>query len=591
MSFLALLAASPAFAADEIHWTITGPTSVTLDWRGTNNSLRYGLSSSYGATATGVAPSPLPFSTSGPFYEARLSNLIPGATYHYSVAGGGDHLFHTPPATGAAFTVYVEGDIGDSDSYPRVAAVQALIADGRPDLVLVTGDLTYANAHGQSAVDQHFNDVMVWSQDAPYMPAWGNHEWDSSGDDFRNYKGRFDLAHPQTSPGAPSAGCCGEDWSWFDYGNVRFITYPEPFSGAWSDWNTRAKTLMDQAQADPTIRFIVTYGHRPAYSSGHHPGDATLASYLDALGSTHTKYVLNLNGHSHDYERTKPQHGVTHVTAGIGGATLEEDPSGSCLYDGGCPAPAWSAFRAYHHGAVRLTVSAASIHGEAICGPAGDSGSNLNDVTCAVGDAFDSFVIGSPDLAPVVTAPAIQVGAVGTPIVVRITAHDPDGDAIQSLTADLSKLPADGHPSFQVAPGDSVGTLSWTPDRNDTGSYAVPFKAQNALISTATTLVHVTGTVDAGSSPPPRSLALESARPNPAVSAVSIVYSLPSAEPVQLELADALGRILVRLDLGSPGPGRHTYLLGRSPDMAPGFYWLRLTQARHTQVAKIAFLR
>jgi hypothetical protein len=33
---------------------------------------------------------------------------------------------------------------------------------------------------------------------------------------------------------------------------------------------------MDEAQGDPAIRFIVTFGHRPAFSSGYHPGDAGL---------------------------------------------------------------------------------------------------------------------------------------------------------------------------------------------------------------------------------------------------------------------------------------------------------------------------
>src|SRR4029078_10211880 len=137
---------------------------------------------------------------------------------------------------------------------------------------------------------QHFNDVMVWSQDAAYMPAWGNHEWDSSGGAFRNYNGRFKLPHPQTSPGAPAAGCCGEDWSWFDYGNVRFIAYPEPYAGALAAWRPAAAALMDAAQADPAITFIVTFGHRPAYSSGHHSGETELKAYLDALGDTHSKY-------------------------------------------------------------------------------------------------------------------------------------------------------------------------------------------------------------------------------------------------------------------------------------------------------------
>ena len=72
---------------------------------------------------------------------------------------------------------------------------------------------------------------MVWSRRAAYMPVWGNHEWDDAkGDDLRNYKGRFALPHAAASPGAPAAGCCGEDWYWFDHGAVRFIIYPEPYT-------------------------------------------------------------------------------------------------------------------------------------------------------------------------------------------------------------------------------------------------------------------------------------------------------------------------------------------------------------------------
>jgi hypothetical protein len=385
--------ASPALAADEVHWTFTGPTSVTVDWRGSETSVRYGLTTSYGSTVTAVTPSPLPFSSSGPFKEARITGLAANTTYHYSVGTGADHVFRTLPGPGSTFKVYVEGDIGDAGTYTRVGQVQSLIAAGSPTFVIAVGDLTYGNAHGQTVVDHHFNDVMVWSQDAAYMPAWGNHEWDSSGDDLRNYKGRFQFPNPQTSPGAPAAGCCGEDWYWFDAGVVRFIAYPEPWSGALSDWNTHAKTLMDQAQADPAIKYIVTFGHRPAYSSGHHAGESTLKGYLDALGDGHSKYVLNFNGHSHDYERSKPQHGVTHITAGIGGSSLEED--GTCLWLGGCPPPSWVAFRAFHHGAVRMTITPTSILVEAICGPAGDSSTNKNDISCSSGSVFDSYQIGT----------------------------------------------------------------------------------------------------------------------------------------------------------------------------------------------------
>ncbi len=402
-----LLIPQAALAADEIHWTFTGPTSISVDWRGSETTLRYGLTSAYGSTVTAQTPSPLPFSSSGPFKVARVSGLLPGTTYHYSIGTGADHFFHTPPSGPTTFTVYAEGDIGDTTSYSRVGAVQRLIASGAPDFVLTVGDLTYGNPNGQSKVDIAFNNIMSWSTDAADMAAWGNHEWDvPANDDLRNYKGRFDFPNPRTSPSEPSPTGTGEDWYWFDYGQVRFINYPEPYvSSDFSDWNTRAKAVMDSAQSNPAIRYIITFGHRPAYSSAHHPGESDLKGYLDALGTSHSKYVLNINGHSHNYERTYPQHGVIHLTVGTGGGTLEEDKSGSCLYLGGCPAPSWSAFRAYHHGALKLRITPTSIHGYMMCGPAGDSGSNYNDVSCTYGAVMDSFTIGTDPTTGVEPAP------------------------------------------------------------------------------------------------------------------------------------------------------------------------------------------
>ncbi len=402
LATLAAFGGAPAAAAvDEVHWTITGQTSVTFDWRGPDSTISYGLSAAYGIGTTAVHPSPLPFSSPGPFWEARLTGLSENTAYHYSIGGSPDHTFRTPPARGTSnFSIYAEGDIGDATSYSQMPGVQSMISGGLPAFVLAAGDLTYGNANGLAVVDHHFNDVMVWSRDAAYQPAWGNHEWDiPTADDLRNYKGRFDFPNVQTSPGAPSGGCCGEDWYWFDYGNARFIAYPEPWSGALDDWNTKATAIMDAAQSDPAIRFIVTYGHRPAYSSGHHPGESTLKAYLDALGRTHSKYVLNLNGHSHDYERTFPQSGVVHITVGTGGASLEED--GSCLWLT-CTQPAWSAFRAMHLGALRLRFTATGIDGSFFCGP---SGGGTNDVTCTQGSILDSFTIGSPALSDV-TPPA-----------------------------------------------------------------------------------------------------------------------------------------------------------------------------------------
>src|SRR5947207_12456195 len=50
---------SPSFAdvpVDEVHYTFGGTTSVTLDWRGTAQDVRYGLGTAYDSTTTGAAP-------------------------------------------------------------------------------------------------------------------------------------------------------------------------------------------------------------------------------------------------------------------------------------------------------------------------------------------------------------------------------------------------------------------------------------------------------------------------------------------------------------------------------------------------------
>jgi hypothetical protein len=115
-------------AADEIHWTFIGRTAITLDWRGTENTVDYGPDTSYGSTATAATPLPVPFSSPGPFWEAKLTGLRGDALYHYRIGTGADHTFRTPPREGTSgFVVYFEADIGDTTSYPNVGVIPDLL--------------------------------------------------------------------------------------------------------------------------------------------------------------------------------------------------------------------------------------------------------------------------------------------------------------------------------------------------------------------------------------------------------------------------------------------------------------------------------
>jgi len=367
--------------ATELHYAYAGPTSVTFDWTGTARSLRYGPTTRYRSVVRARHPSIEPFSSKGPFWQATITGLQAGRRYRYAV-GPVKSTFSTPPV--GRFRFDVEADVGASSDYGAVSATQKQIAADKPAFVILAGDLTYGNDHGQQAVDRHFKDVMPWSRRAAYMAAWGNHEWDESTDDLRNYKGRIGIPHAHPSPGAPREGCCGADWGWFDAGGVRFISYPEPYTdAAWTDWHGKAARLMAAAQRDPRIHFVVTFGHRPAYSTGHHPGEKLLASIMDALGDRYPKYVLNLNGHSHDYERFVPIHHVVHITAGGGGSSLEAWSRGP---------DSRTAFRALHLEHLRVDVNARRMRIEAVCGPRASD----QDLDCRLGAVIDSYTLRTP---------------------------------------------------------------------------------------------------------------------------------------------------------------------------------------------------
>src|SRR4029077_13159342 len=136
------------------------------------------------------------------------------------------------------------------------------------------------------------------------------------------------------------------------------------------------------------------------------------------------------------------------------------------------------------HGALRLRFGPHSIHGDAICGPP----SAHDDMTCTSGSIFDSFVIG--DEPPSINgAPGNMATLAGQALTINITASDWDGEAISSLGAILTGLPAGNNAKFVPGAGNLSGQLTWTPATRDTGSYTIRFRAANALACTTQTIV------------------------------------------------------------------------------------------------------
>src|SRR5207249_10312865 len=125
---------------------------------------------------------------------------------------------------------------------------------------------------------------------------------------------------------------------------------------------------------------------------------------------------------------------------------------------------------------------------------AGDVNSTPYNVTFTAanalsGSATTAITVTNADQAPAVTAPATATVQAGSLLTVSVTASDPDGEAITSLTADITGLPAGNDAQFSSPSPHTSGSLTWTPTGGNArpAPYNVTFTAANALSGPATT--------------------------------------------------------------------------------------------------------
>jgi len=89
----------------------------------------------------------------------------------------------------------------------------------------------------------------------------------------------------------------------------------------------------------------------------------------------------------------------------------------------------------------------------------------------------------------------------------------------------------------------------------------------------------------------PARLALRVRGPQPVAGALELELSLRSAAPARLDVMDLAGRSLASRDLAGVGPGTVTLRLDSATPLAPGLYWLRLTQNGERVHARAVVLR
>jgi hypothetical protein len=124
---------------------------------------------------------------------------------------------------------------------------------------------------------------------------------------------------------------------------------------------------------------------------------------------------------------------------------------------------------------------------------AGDYSVTFTASNALSGSATTSISIADVDRVPIVTAPIGVAGEEGGTLDVPVTAEDPDGDPIVSLTADLTGLPAGNLATFTPDASNTSGVFHWPMMVHESGQYTVPFTAvaANGATGSAQTVINV----------------------------------------------------------------------------------------------------
>ena len=211
------------------------------------------------------------------------------------------------PASDAKTTLrfLAVADTGSADGNQRTLGQQmAAVHRRKPvDLVILGGDNIYPSGNialVESTFRRPYGELL--RAGVPFHAVLGNH-------DIRTDNGRPQVAYKPF-------GMKGRFYT-LRRGPVDFFMLDTNGNADWQRQISWLRTLLASSRAP----WKVVVGHHPIYSSGFYGNDPHLAAKLSTLMRRHG-VQLYINGHDHNYERSKPIDGITYLVVGGGGASL-----------------------------------------------------------------------------------------------------------------------------------------------------------------------------------------------------------------------------------------------------------------------------
>lgn len=240
-------------------------------------------------------------------HRRALLNLLPA-----TLVGGGLLLSSqrgwtkSPNAAGKTTLRFLAvADSGSGDANQRAVGLQmAAVHRRKPvDLVVMGGDNIYPSGNIAMAEETFLRPYADLLQaGVPFHAVLGNH-------DIRTANGAPQVAYKPF-------GMKGRFYN-LKRGLVEFFMLDTNGNADWRRQVSWLRTVLSQSSAP----WKVVVGHHPIYSSGFYGNDPGLAAKLTGLMQRHG-VQLYINGHDHNYERSKPLKGITYLVVGGGGATL-----------------------------------------------------------------------------------------------------------------------------------------------------------------------------------------------------------------------------------------------------------------------------
>ncbi|HEY9834289.1 MAG TPA: metallophosphoesterase [Stenomitos sp.] len=200
------------------------------------------------------------------------------------------------------FVSVADTGTGAAGQYAVAAAMTRYHQLNPYDLVILAGDNIYNNGEMEKigAVFEKPYQALL-QQGVKFQACLGNH-------DIRTGNGDEQVRYP-------GFNMSGRYYT-FRRGDVQFFALDTNHN---ADWKAQLPWLEKELSRSKTP-WKVVFGHHQIYSSGHYGLNQPLIRTLTPLFQKYRVQVY-INGHEHNYERTRPIDGTTYVICGGGAGT------------------------------------------------------------------------------------------------------------------------------------------------------------------------------------------------------------------------------------------------------------------------------